>query len=152
MSASWASRLLEDIWRLHVWRRPEATVCLVNNLQPSDVAALSPYCALEQTRFRFDPMWAFVPKTYKMRTWSPMPGHSPGTLLQNPIVNYSFAPAWDRIDLLLEPFYRRWDHIVYIDADHLVLKRFELTTLTSGARRPTPPLAPRCARAPRLLS
>ena len=81
-----------------------------------------------------------------------MPGHSPGTLLQNPIVNYSFAPAWDRIDLLLEPFYRRWDHIVYIDADHLVLKRFELTTLTSGARRPTPALAPRCARAPRLLA
>ena len=150
--ATWALTLLEDFARLQIWHRPRQTICIHHNITAHDMGILSRYCRLVPTRFRFDRDYDFVKRQFKHHLyWTPPPRRSPGSNASNPLVPYRFATAWDRVDIILEPLFREFAKIIYLDVDHLVVAACgpRRSTVWPGLRSILVRVDPPCVKAGR---
>jgi len=121
---SWAVGLLDDLRSFGSWQFPENTVCIAEELLPQDYAVLQPRCTITPTVFRHDPTWEFVQFTYKRHAWWTPPPRYKGHTTN--LINYTFVPAWNRMDILLEDLYRRFEKVIYLDCDTRVTRVLNL--------------------------
>ena len=141
--ATWAEALLEALARQGVWDRSDDTICIIDSksarpLTEDDQASLRKHCHLFQTRFRYDPDFSFLSERYVRTEFYTRTSHYKTAHLGEPwnkLVPYTFSFAWNRFDILVEPYFRRFTHVVYLDCDHRVVQTFSMSALAMSSGR-----------------